>query len=189
MLMSIIQANGSKKRNVFALFVDLSNALDSVCHNLLWKELLDFGLSRKFVNIILQLYRKAKAKVRTPLGESEFFELRTGVLQGESLSAKLFTIFIDDIVQKFQNSGLGAIQIGCALVHLLLYADDIVLLAYNSFDMQEKINILKHCFDRNELRVNLDKTKIMIFNYNNKKNVFPKLFWGSDVIEYVSSYV
>jgi hypothetical protein len=189
MLLSTIQLNMSKKRNVFALFVDLSNAFDSVCHDLLWNKLSTFGLSSKFISIIKQLYRKARAKVRTPLGESDYFDIGRGVLQGESLSAKLFTIFLEDIFEAFTKSDISPIQVGCALLHLLMYADDIVLLAYNSFDMQEKVNILKDYLSRNGLRVNLGKTKLMIFNPNNKRNVFPKIYWDENVIEYVSNYV
>jgi hypothetical protein len=120
MLLSTIQLNMSKKRNVFALFVDLSNAFDSVCHDLLWNKLSSFGLSSKFISLIKQLYRKARAKVRTPLGESDYCDIGRGVLQGESLSAKLFTVFLEDIIEVFTKSYVSPIQVGCALVHLLM---------------------------------------------------------------------
>jgi hypothetical protein len=44
-----------------------------------------------------------------------------------------------------------------------MFADDMVLLAPNSGALQNKINILSDYFDRMSLKVNLGKTKIMVF--------------------------
>jgi hypothetical protein len=91
--------------------------------------------------VIKCLYHNAKAKVRTMQGESEYFNIEKGVLQGECLSAKLFTLFIDDMV--LHNSGVSALKIASKEIHLLLYADDIVLLATNVFDLQSKMDLLQ----------------------------------------------
>ena len=57
-----------------------------------------------------------------------------GIFQGETLSPKLFTIFIEDIVQVFNESSISPMI--KADVHLLFYADDIILLAFNSIELQ-----------------------------------------------------
>jgi hypothetical protein len=71
---------------------------------------------------------------------------------------------------------------------MLIYADDIILLAYNPFDLQDKINVLKKYFEDNDLIVNLGKTKIVIFRNGNYKFNKPKIFWGEQEVEFVESY-
>jgi hypothetical protein len=52
---------------------------------------------------------------------------------------------------------------------MLLYADDIVLLSSNVFDLQSKIDIIRAYFSENELTINLDKTKIVMFKYGRER--------------------
>jgi hypothetical protein len=54
--------------------------------------------------------------------------------------------------------------------------------------LQDKINVLKCFLEENDLIVNLDETKIVVFrqrNYNYKK---PVLYWGETIIEVVEKY-
>jgi hypothetical protein len=74
------------------------------------------------------------------------------------LSAKLLSLFIEDKVK---------IKIGKAELNILLYAEDIILQAYNIFDLKEKINILRQCFHENDLQVNLSTSKVVIFRQSN----------------------
>jgi len=69
----------------------------------------------------MSLHYKVKAKIRTPYGESNYFYIKKGVLQGESFSAKLFTIYINDLLDYLQNSGLSPVQIGATIIHALIY--------------------------------------------------------------------
>jgi hypothetical protein len=110
------------------------------------------------------------------------------VLQGETLSPKLFTLFIEDIVQILNQSNVTSIKIGKADLNILLYADDI-LLAYNIFDLQEKINILRRYFQDNDLQVSLDKTKVVIFRQGNVKVKNCKIFCGEDELVIVDKYI
>ncbi|XP_067131377.1 uncharacterized protein [Centruroides vittatus] len=45
-----------KRRKVYAFFVDLSSAFDTVDRNLMWKKLLKYGISFKFVSLLTELY-------------------------------------------------------------------------------------------------------------------------------------
>jgi len=188
-LNSAIQYHLRGKRNkTFALFVDLSKAFDSINHDKLWDKLVSVGLSSKFVSIIKSMYSYAKAKIRTKFGESCNFPIEIGVLQGETLSPKLFTIFMEEIVKIMHESDIPALKIASADLHILLYADDIVLLASNAIYLQDKINLLSSFFKRNNLLVNLNKTKVVIFRYNKNKIVTPRLFWDDVEIETVEKY-
>jgi hypothetical protein len=188
-LNTAIQYNISRRRKLYALFIDLSKAFDSVRHDKLWAKLHVAGLSSKFIRTVQTLYHNAKAKIRTNQGESYSFPIKNSVLQGETLSPKLFSLFVEDIVNILYKSGLTSVKILKAEIDILLYADDMILLAYNVFDLQEKINILSNFFHENDLHVNLSKTKVVIFRQGNTKLRKPKIFWGESEIEIVDKYV
>jgi hypothetical protein len=189
-LNSILQCKlNTKKGRVYALFVDLSKHFDSICHSKLWSRLEAIGLSTKFISFIKVMYKNVTAKVRTPHGESCPFPMEKGVLQGESLSPKLFTLFIDEIVEIMHKTDIPTLKIAANEIHLLLYADDIVLLASNALELQLKINVLKNYFDCSNLLVNLEKTKCVVFRLKrNRKSSVPVLFWGEEQIEVVDKY-
>jgi hypothetical protein len=87
-----------KKGRVYALFVDLTKAFDLVSHSKLWTKLSNVGLSPKFIGMVKSVYKNASAMPVTNEGTSDSFPLQKGVLQGENLSPKLFTIFINDLL-------------------------------------------------------------------------------------------
>jgi hypothetical protein len=64
-----------------------------------------------------------------------------------------------------------------------------IVLAYNVFDLQAKINVLLRYFNDNDLQINITKTKIVIFRQGNKKLYKPKVYWGNHEIEIVDKYV
>jgi hypothetical protein len=102
-LNSAIQANVSKKRKLYALFVDLSKDFDTIRHEKLCKKVFNAGLSRKFIRNIQVLYSNVKARIRTKFGDTDSFPIKNSVFQGETLSPKLFSLFIEDIVKILKN--------------------------------------------------------------------------------------
>jgi hypothetical protein len=189
-LSAIIQNQLKYKKNVmYALFIDLTKAFDSINHQKLWSKLYAAGLSSHFISMIQIIYRNARAKIRTSHGESEYFQIKKGILQGECLSAKLFTLFMDDLVNILHQSDIPSLKIVSKEIHMLLYADDIVVLATNIFDLQSKINLISKYFRDNDLNVNLNKTKVIMFKYGKARKVKPKVFWDDNEIEFVDEYL
>jgi hypothetical protein len=72
---------------------------------------------------------------------------------------------------------------------MLLYADDMVVLAYNVFDLQGKIDVIRKYLAKNDLTVNLSKAKRVIFRIGNAKFSKPTFFWGDEEIDIVEKYV
>ncbi|ODM88369.1 LINE-1 reverse transcriptase [Orchesella cincta] len=138
-LNAILQSSlTSSKKKVFALFVDLSKAFDSIPHKRLWERLKSIGVSTKFLQFIIKMYSNINAFIKTPFGNSNTFPIQKSVLQGESLSPKLFTIFIDEIVNELYKSNTQPLYMGKANIHILLYADDIILLVTNAMIFKKK---------------------------------------------------
>ena len=56
--------------------------------------LLAYDLRKETVAAIVVLYRNTKVKVCSPDGNTEYFDIVTGVLQGNTLASYLFLIYI-----------------------------------------------------------------------------------------------
>lgn len=149
---------------VYGLFVDFRRAFDSVSHQLLWQKLLSIGVSYKLIRIIKSLYDRSSLRIRTTEGISTPVDVSEGVLQGEKLSPLLFNLFLSDIVSFFRDRGAVGVAIdNRSDVCLLLYADDLIILASSSVDLKRKLQILEEYCRLNGLTVNIDKTKVVVF--------------------------
>ena len=63
------------------------------------KILLASGLQKETVTAIMLLYKNTKAIVRSPDGDTDFFDIVAGVLQGDTLATYLFVICLDYILK------------------------------------------------------------------------------------------
>ena len=61
---------------------------------------LAYGLPKKNVAAITILYRNTKVKVRSPDGDTEYFDIVAGVLQGDTLAPYLYIICLDYVLRK-----------------------------------------------------------------------------------------
>lgn len=104
---------------------------------------------------------KSCIKINTKLTDS--FPTLLGVKQGDKLSPNLFKIFINNLVDYLKNSSDHVILNNRSL-HCLMYADDVILLSTTSTGLQNKIDVLNKYFEDWCLDVNINNTKILIFN-------------------------
>ena len=72
-----------------------------------------------------------------------FISLECGVRQGGVLSPYLFAIFIDDIIKEIKKSNLGC-QLKHENVSIVIYADDIILLAPSVESLQRMLRICEN---------------------------------------------
>ena len=61
--------------------------------------LLAYGLQKKNVAAITILYRNTKVKVRSPDGDTGYFDIAARVLQGDTLAPYLFIISLDYVLR------------------------------------------------------------------------------------------
>ena len=83
-----------------------------------------------------------------------------GTPQGGVISPLLANIYLNPVDQAFERKGLGAIRNGS--IHLIRYADDMVILAQRNLD--DGIVLLDQYMKRLGLRINREKTRRLKLN-------------------------
>ena len=100
--------------------------------------LLAYGLLKETVAAITILYRNTKVKVRSPDGDTEYFDIVAGVLQRGTLATYLFIICLDNVlrtsIDKIRKNGFElkkkrSRRYPTKTITDADYADDIALLA------------------------------------------------------------
>ena len=98
-------------KKVYAAFVDLEKAFDSVDRSMMWCVLERYGVNKALRNAIRAIYLNSRACVRVDGEYSEYFNVYKGVRQGCIMSPWLFNIIMDHCVKQANLEGHG-IQIG-----------------------------------------------------------------------------
>ena len=101
------------------------------------------------------------------------------------LSPLLFDLFIDALAREIKALGLG-VDVGGRMVAILLYADDLVLVADSQEDLQKMLDVVGGFFKRWRLEVNLSKTKVMAFGVRALGSM--QVRWKGKMVEEVAEY-
>ena len=190
------------KKRLYCCFIDYSKAFDLIDRVTLWRKLIDVGVKGNVLRVIYNLYLNAKSCVKKGQNISDFFRCNVGVRQGDNLSPLLFAMYINDFESyiKKEYNGLPFINaeinrvLGDDMLHLflqlytLLYADDTIVLAESPSQLQCALNSVKDYCEANFLKINLTKTKIIIFSRGKIRN-FPEFFYGNEKVEIVDDYI
>ena len=84
-----------KNQEAMILFVDFAKAFDSIHREKMEQILLVYSQPKETIAAIMMLYRNTKVKVRSPDGDTDYFDIVVGVLQGDILAPYLFIICLD----------------------------------------------------------------------------------------------
>jgi hypothetical protein len=188
-LNTAIQIGTRNKKNVFALFIDFQRAFPSIPHKKLWSKLHDLGVSPKMIRTFSIIYSKCNTRIRLDENLSSHIAITEGLMQGCVASPLLFTLYIADIVQLLKNSGISGVNFNDLYeLQLLLFADDMVLLASSARALQLKINLLKGYFEGLGLKINVAKTKIVIYRRGGKLPANIAFQFGNEELEIAKKY-
>jgi hypothetical protein len=103
-----------------------------------------------------------------------FLTLNNGVKQGSVISPILFTVYMDELIEELCKSGFGC-KIGNVYYGILIYADDIFLLAPTITALQHMLDICAHFSDEKGLMFNASKTQCIKFHRKHVHNDAPNL--------------
>ena len=114
--------------SVYCCLLDFSKAFDKVNFDELFSKL----RSRKFPPVVLRLliyiYKNQSCFIRWNSAQSDSFLVKNGVRQGAILSPSLFCVYLDELLHRLRDNGVGCF-VGGVFLGACGYADDVTLLA------------------------------------------------------------
>ena len=135
--------------------------------------LLAYGLPKETVATITILYRNTKVKVRSPDGDTEYFDIVAGMPQGDKLAPYLFIICLDYVlrtsIDKIRENGFELTKkrsrrYPATTITDADYADDIAILANTPNQAETLLHSLERAAAGIGLYVNAYKTEYMCYN-------------------------
>ena len=132
--------------------------------------LLAYGIPKETVAAITILYRNTKVKVRSPDGDTEYFDIVAGVLQGDTLAPYLFIICLDYVLRTsidkigFELTKKRSRRYPATTITDADYADDIAILANTPDQAETLLHSLERTAASIGLHVNAHKTEYMCYN-------------------------
>ena len=119
------------------------------------------------------LYRNTKVKVRSPVGDTEYFDIVAGVLQRDTLAPYHFIICIDYVlrtsIDKIRENGFEltkkrSSRYPAKTITDADYADDIAILVNTPNQAETLLHSLERAAAGIGLHVNAHKTEYMCYN-------------------------
>lgn len=151
--------NGS---NVYGLFLDASKAFDRIDYVKLFSTLSSKKMNPVYIRCLLNMYCNQKLCVRWNGVRTDSFSTTNGVKQGGILSPLLFSTYIDGMLRKLRESGLGC-YVGPHFCAAFGYADDICLLSPTRQSLQSMITICEDYAQDFKISFNGAKSQLVRF--------------------------
>jgi hypothetical protein len=171
----LIDQYRERGKPLFVAFVDFKKAYDWVNRDLLWDCLKRLGVRDPYLSILKSMYDQVVLRVRLDGKLGPPFPSLVGVKQGDPLSPLLFGLFIDRIEaflkSKLPNVGAKMMD---RIIQLLLYADDLALMAEQHDEMQALLDCLQVFCEVTKLTVSIKKSEVVLFNKQSCVEVMPK---------------
>ncbi|MCG8048991.1 MAG: reverse transcriptase domain-containing protein [Candidatus Thiodiazotropha endolucinida] len=134
--------NADLNKPTYIAFMDVKSAFDVVVHPNLMRKLYNQGIGGTNWLLINSLHQESMTAVKWQRQLSPTYVNQQGVRQGGILSADLFKVYDNGLLDRIHNSEKGA-TIGGIRIQAPTCADDMTLLANDANSLQYLINICK----------------------------------------------
>ena len=136
------------------------------------------------------LYSNLKSCIKTSKGLTDYFHCALGTRQGCKCSPIFFSIFINDLVSYLRQEckhGVFVSEDSDELI-VLMYADDIFNFADTVLRTQRQIDKICSFCKCVKMKINLRKTKIVVFRNGGCLKKSEKWTYDGNLIEVISFY-
>lgn len=171
-------------RRLFAAFLDISKAYDSVPHVRIVEVLEQLGVRKELVRLVTDLLTN---RYTTIYGKR--VGVTRGVPQGSPLSPLLFVLaMMQPLSARMQQHGGGGASLpGGLLLKEGFYADDIFLVAETVEELQEMLNVCDEWALESGLQFNVPKSKVMVLTGDTLSEL-PELILSNQVLEWTQEF-
>ena len=190
-LMAVVQKHLTKKGGRFyCIFIDFEKAFDNVQHSQIWKSFERNNIKGKFCQIMKSLYQNTESCVKCNNKLTEYFKCSIGTRQGCVTSPKIFSLLVNDLIKYLQhNCGEGIyITEDVSSLYALMYADDVSSFADTVCRLQKQIDSISNFCKELNMKINIEKTKIIVFRNGGALKNSEKWLLEGKRIEVVSFY-
>ena len=179
-LSSIIRNRKSEGKDTFCAFVDFKKAFDWVPRDLLlYKLSTSFHIHGRLFNTLSSIYESSSAQIRLNGLLSDHFNVSSGVKQGDIISPVLFSMYLNDLATGIKALDCG-VDIDAIKLAILLYADDIVLIAPDEMCLQKMLDFVSDWCKKWRMAINSDKTQVVHFRPH-QSNITETVFHFSNI--------
>ncbi len=140
----------------------MQKAFDTINRVCLMERLRNIGVNGYMYNAIKNMYENVSSSVRVNGLTTERFDVELGVKQGCVLSLTLFSIFVNDLAGEIKDLK-ASIDIDGYNLSILLFTDDIALIADSSQALQGMLDTVTDRCQRWRLSINVEMTNVVHF--------------------------
>jgi len=151
----------SRGSDVYIALLDASKAFDRVEFTALFRRLISQGVCPIVTRLLLRLYTRQMIRVRWGEAVTDGFLATNGVKQGGVLSPSLFTLYIDPLLRRLSNAGIGC-HMGNVFCAGLGYADDVILMSPSRMSLKRQLHLCATYAEEFNVAFNPAKSKIIL---------------------------
>lgn len=156
--------------DVILIFIDFSKAFDSIDRTTMFEILELYGIPSQIVDAIKVLYTNNSSTILSPDGETPAFDIKAGILQGDTLAPFLFIIVVDYVLRMSldlsKDKGLEvkprrSSRHPAEYITDTDFADDISIISSSLQNAQDLLTSLEKAANCVGLYLNVSKTEYM----------------------------
>ena len=161
-LNEIATAHRERKRPLYMAFLDVRKAYDQTWRSGVWHRMRKIGVPDRVLRVWRSSYRQVRRSVLVNEEITDEFECEAGLAQGAVDSPTLYDVFVDELAALLLAHGFGVSEGLGERIPLLMYADDIVLLAASPEQLQRMLVVVQWFAERWQFQYNISKSAVVI---------------------------
>ena len=110
------------------------------------------------------MYSQLNSHVNCNGNLGSLFNITIGTRQGCNLSPSLFNLYINDLPSLLEKAQCDPVTLNTIKINTFMYVDDTLLLSKSKAGLEKALRLMEIYCQKWQLKINTDKTKIMIFN-------------------------